>query len=134
MSVKFFWDGEKIDTMVCPGKIYTGFEGIVHGGVQTALLDEAMGWAITMEKKTFVLTRELKVEFLRPVKTDETYRLEAKAVRHLKRVSYATGHLEDTTGKVCAKAEGTFFQMKRAQAREVNNYLIYAPGDLQCFE
>ncbi|RLB04371.1 MAG: hypothetical protein DRG83_04915 [Deltaproteobacteria bacterium] len=133
MSIRFYWDGEKIDTVICPHDYYMGFDKIVHGGVQTALMDEAMGWAITMEIGTFVLTRKLSVEFLCPMITNKEYRLIARATKHTKRISYAEGRIIDkSTDKVVAEAEGTFFRMKDEQARQVNDYLIYQPGDVGC--
>ncbi len=133
MSIRFYWDGEKIDTIVRPEDYYMGFDRIVHGGIQTAIMDEAMGWAITMEIGTFVLTRKISVEFLKPMTTGQEYRVMARAIEHTRRVSYAEGRIVDKSGnKVIATSEGTFFHMKEKQAKEVNDYLIYLPGDLKC--
>ncbi len=110
-----------------------GFDRIVHGGIQTALIDEAMGWAITMEIGTFVLTRKISVEFLKPLKTGKEYRLIARAIEHTRKVSYAEGRITDKNSRrVFAKAEGTFFHMTQEQAKKVDNYLVYSPGDLKC--
>ncbi len=133
MSIRFYWDGERIDTVIKPEDCYMGFERILHGGVQTALMDEAMGWAVTMEIGTFVLTRKLSVEFLKPLITGRKYRLIARAVEHSGKFSTAEGVITDNSaGKVFARAEGTFFHMPEKQAKKVNDYLVYRPGDLKC--
>ncbi len=133
MSIRFYWDGEKIDTVIRPHDFYMGFDKIVHGGIQTAMMDEAMGWAITMEIGTFVLTRKLSVEFLRPMRTGKEYRLVARAIEHERKFSYAEGRIINTVNnKTIAEAEGTFFHMKKEQAQKVNDYLVYSPGDLNC--
>ena len=49
------------------GDSFAGYDGLVHGGIVSTLLDEAMGWAILELAGRFAVTRSLTVEFRRPV-------------------------------------------------------------------
>ncbi|TAN42868.1 MAG: PaaI family thioesterase [Nitrospirae bacterium] len=53
-----------------PSKELQGYSGIVHGGIISAVLDEAMIQASMSEKDTPV-TAEIKVRFRNPLKVDE---------------------------------------------------------------
>ena len=99
-------DARSISARFTPSAAHQGYEGIVHGGILSALLDEAMA------KLTFGLgipsvTAEITVKFKAPVSpgeelsitgrlTQETRRLiraEAKIEKGLITVAEATGKL-----------------------------------------
>jgi len=49
------------------GDSFAGYDGLVHGGIVSTLLDEAMGWAILELAGRYAVTRSLTVDFRRPV-------------------------------------------------------------------
>src|SRR3712207_6174508 len=49
-----------------PTREHEGFTGMVHGGIVTAVLDEAMGWAVFVGG-AWAVTGRLAVEFREPV-------------------------------------------------------------------
>ena len=130
MQVRFYWDGEKIDTPVNPDIIYNGYEGILHGGIISALLDEGMGWAAALERRAYFVTGELNIRFLRPIKTGASLRLVCKATEHLKRYSISQGEIIDESGKVLAKGSGKFFEMSAEEADKTKQYLTFQEGDI----
>jgi uncharacterized protein (TIGR00369 family) len=89
-----------------PAHAFQGFEGIVHGGILSTLLDEAMG-KLAFSLGHQVMTAEMTVKFKAPAKTgeeisifgrltQETRRLilaEAKIVRGPVVIAEATGKL-----------------------------------------
>ena len=130
MHVRFYWDGEKIDTVVDTDKIYNGYEGIMHGGIITALLDEAMGWAVAVERKCYFVTGELQIRFVKPVKTNGKLRLITRCVEHLVKYSVAEGKLLDSEGKLLAKAQGKFFEIPYREALKIKKQMKFRDGDL----
>jgi len=46
---------------------HVGWEGIVHGGIVSTVLDEIMGWTVIVFKRAFFVTRSMQVRYLSPV-------------------------------------------------------------------
>ena len=63
------------------GSDHSGAPSYVHGGVQLALLDEAMAWAAIAVAERFAVTASFTSTFHHPIKIDRAYRLEASIDR-----------------------------------------------------
>ncbi len=111
VALKFVDKGEEVVATYLPKKTHVGFKGVVHGGVVTTLLDEAMWWAIAARHRQNTFTVQLKVEFKRPVEHQGTYQVVGR-VQEAKRgrVFTAQGEVLGEDGKLCARAEGTFIR------------------------
>jgi uncharacterized protein (TIGR00369 family) len=94
-----------------PASQWEGFRGAVHGGIISAVLDEAMSKAIA-SAQTRALTGELKVRFRQPVKTGHSFQLRGWIVKRAKRVLEAEAALTDANGVELAHAWGTFIVPK----------------------
>ncbi len=55
-----------VTTEFTPAAEHIGFEGIVHGGILSVVLDEAMVWAATWSARRFCLCGELSLRFSSP--------------------------------------------------------------------
>ena len=60
-----------------PEKRHQGYSGVVHGGLISTILDEAMAYA-AMSVVGFCATAGISVKFRRPVKTGVPVRVEAE--------------------------------------------------------
>jgi len=71
LRLRFYADDEKGDvyTRTTPEKHLQGFPGILHGGIQCALVDEVAFWTMFDKYKKIALTAKIDMEFLRPVGT-----------------------------------------------------------------
>ena len=107
-----------------------GYKGICHGGVQSALLDETLGWAVAVERKRFFVTMELNVRFVRPLPVDIEIIVNGRTLEHKSRMSTAEGEIMDADGTVYAKATAKYYLMDDEKAKTVNDYLLFQDGDL----
>jgi uncharacterized protein (TIGR00369 family) len=86
-----------------------GMDGVVHGGVQAAILDEAMGFAVHAAfddpDESAVATIELNVKYRRPTPTGEALLVRARFVRAEARDVWVTGEIRDAEGRLCTEAE-----------------------------
>ncbi len=91
-----------------PGPEYQGWEGIVHGGIISTVLDEAMGYAALYRGKK-VVTGKLEVRFRKPAPVGHTLHLEGRILQERRTFlrAYASASLDD--GTVVAEAESVMF-------------------------
>src|SRR5271156_1921022 len=82
MRLKFAFD-EPRQTFVCHfrlGKRYTGPPGHCHGGIIASILDDAMG-KVNKLHKVVALTREMTVEYLKPVPLHKPLSVEGREIK-----------------------------------------------------
>ncbi len=91
---------------------FKGFGNILHGGIQSGIFDEIMGWATVHFTKGTGVTTELMIKFLRPVYVNE--HIEARC-----RIAFREDdkvHLEaeiSQRGEVCTRASGIYVLLDR---------------------
>lgn len=79
--------------------------GILHGGMQSAILDDVIGiTTITLGYAGFLISIDMHVDFLGKVKIGETIKAHGKIVREGSHIFHADGELIDINGKVIATA------------------------------
>jgi uncharacterized protein (TIGR00369 family) len=92
------------------GKEFQGAEGVLHGGIVAALLDEAMG-KLNHGEIGPAMTAELMVEYRRPVPVGEEIIVEAyHRGREGRNVRHA-GEIRNAKGEVLAYAEARFVRV-----------------------
>lgn len=111
-----------------------GYLGVVHGGVISTLLDEAMGWAPTLAVKRMFVTAELTVRYLRPFPVGRAMLIEAWAQRVSRRMALVLGELRDEAGELYASGRGKYLPMSQEETRRVDELLIYEPQTLRVFQ
>jgi len=94
--------------------VYQGYAGIVHGGVLSLLLDEAMvklAWELGLP----AVTGEITVRFPAPLSTEEEVTIFGRIVREDRRILVASARAEDQDGTVVAEAHGRLFRRKKRE-------------------
>lgn len=87
---------------------FMGWEGIAHGGIVCAILDEVMAWAL-VDEDCWGLTARMAVDFRRPVPIGRRLRAEGRVVERRRRVIRTSGTLLDpASGEVFATSEATY--------------------------
>jgi uncharacterized protein (TIGR00369 family) len=99
-----------------PGKKHQGFTGVVHGGLLSTLMDEAMAYA-AMSVGGFCATAEICVKFRKPVKTDCQVTIEAELVQQRGRILKLSAVLLQD-GEEKASAQGTFVQVPGSRRKD----------------
>jgi acyl-coenzyme A thioesterase PaaI-like protein len=104
-----------------PTSEWEGFQGIVHGGIVSTVLDEAMAKAVAASRCE-ALTGELRVRFRRHVEAGEELRIRGWIVERRKRLITAEATLTDSGGSERAHAWAAFLTLGPEQKnRERSN-------------
>src|ERR1700756_1858195 len=109
MHLLFILDEER-RIFVCHfnlGKRYTGPPGHCHGGIIATILDDAMG-KVNKLRHVIALTREMTVEYLRPVPLHKPLKVEGREVevRGTKHINAA--EILNEKNEVLARSRGIF--------------------------
>jgi acyl-coenzyme A thioesterase PaaI-like protein len=96
---------------------WEGFRGIAHGGIISAVLDEAMAKAVTATQCE-ALTGELTVRFRRRVETGEELRVRGWVIKRTKRVIETEATLTASDGGERAHAWAIFVVSAKPQEAE----------------
>src|SRR6202451_1125206 len=109
MRLKFMLD-EGRQTFVCKfrlGKRYTGPPGHCHGGIIASILDDAMG-KVNKLRHVVALTKEMTVEYLKPVPLHKLLHVEGREVSVNGRQHINEAEILNEKDEVLARSHGTF--------------------------
>jgi acyl-coenzyme A thioesterase PaaI-like protein len=98
-----------------PNPAWEGFRGIVHGGVVSTVLDEAMSKAVAATGSE-ALTAELRVRFRRHVTSGDVFLIRGWIVKRNRRLIGAEAALTAPDGTEHAHAWASFLTLPRASA------------------
>lgn len=109
MKLKFTLDEERrvFVSRFRLGKRYTGPPGHTHGGIIASILDDAMG-KVNKLSNVIALTKEMTVEYLKPVPLHAPLRAEGRGVLIEGRVHINMAEILNDKGEVLARSRGTF--------------------------
>jgi uncharacterized protein (TIGR00369 family) len=134
LRIRFYADEDKqVHARFRPDTTQTGYDDIVHGGVISALLDELIGWSVSLAHDTMAFTAELTVRFLKPVHAGREYVGSSRIGVGRRRYWEAEGVLVDEHGQPCARGRGKYFLLADEQTARVAAKMTYQPGDLPAF-
>jgi len=114
LRLVFRREGEAVVAEFVPREEHVGWEGIVHGGLLAAVLDDAMGNVFFLQGYQ-ALTARMEVRFRRPVRPGDRLRVRAWVEREDGRTITTRAELV-RDGEVVCSGQGVFL---RSSLREV---------------
>jgi acyl-coenzyme A thioesterase PaaI-like protein len=108
-------------------KKYTGFADVIHGGIQSAVLDEAMGWCGFTQSASPALcfTRELTVKFKRNVPPNAPIHVTARLLEVRRGMYFTEGRILSEDNTLLTVATGVFVPIPKEAMAQVNNQLLF---------
>jgi uncharacterized protein (TIGR00369 family) len=91
-------------------KNFEGYPGIIHGGIVSSLLDEAMAKSF-LQTGIEAVTTNLNVKFKRPVKAEQIHILRGEVVNETKRTFECKAEIINSDEQICALGLATFFKI-----------------------
>ncbi len=108
LKLKFDWDGQQVKAKFTPGEYHQGWAGLVHGGIISCLLDEAMSYA-ALYSGVNSLTARMQTRFKRPQPIDEPLTVTGSVTKKTRRLVEAKAELKLTDGTPVAESIATMF-------------------------
>jgi uncharacterized protein (TIGR00369 family) len=107
MHMKFYVN-EKMDSVVSWYSVpdhLCGWGDVVHGGIISTMLDEAMGWACITILRKFLLSKNIAVDFMKPVFIGKEIRVEGNVLKiNSEREAVMQGLIFNDNNDICARS------------------------------
>ena len=107
-----------------PAAHHIGFEGIIHGGLLSTVLDEAMVWAAIWSEKRLCVCGELNVRFRHGVSVGQPLHVEARLTDFRSRLIETSGQITDASGKRLVISSGKYVPLPDARNRQFLESLV----------
>ncbi len=111
LRLSFDIDREKqtLKTTFTPGPVFQGYDGIVHGGILSTLLDEAMA-KLAYELGYNAVTASLEIRFKKPAVILEPLRIYGEITEAKKRIIRAKAQIAGEDGTIVAIGSSTLMR------------------------
>ena len=111
-----YYEDNKVKAEFKPHKNLQGFQDILHGGITSTVLDEAMAKVINMQGIKAV-TAEINVRFKQAVPVEKEYVVQGILKKQKKKLIFTESFLKDKNDNLYASATAKFMEIG-------NNYKI----------
>jgi len=122
LNVRFKVTEEGVETEYKADQKHNSYEGILHGGIISALLDECIGWAIAVKEEMMFVTGELTLQYILPVPINKEIIVKGYISENQEdNKKYRQGHGEiiDGKGRTYAKAKAKFFPIPKSREKGI---------------
>ena len=107
LKLNFREEGEEYVTEFTPQKYYQGYPDIMHGGITTTILDEAMGQYL-YRKGMVAPTAEITVRFRKAIPITDTIKVTAKILSQRGRMIEMSALIILPSGVIAAEGKAKF--------------------------
>lgn len=126
LHLEFYEDEDFIISEWYPHWQFEGYVNVLHGGIQTTLLDEIASWAVYVKCKTAGVTSSLSVRYRKPVfLSDGKITIKARLDSINRRIATIKAWIENSHGDVMAEADIAYYLFSEKEAAEKYNYPGY---------
>ncbi|WP_321365419.1 PaaI family thioesterase [uncultured Desulfuromusa sp.] len=131
LKMRFYVDDATIYSWPKVPDYLCGWDGIVHGGVLSTILDEIMSWSAIYNIHRVVMTKTMTVDFFKPVYIADDLRVEGRVIEQTnEREVIVEGKIYKGDHLLCAQSRGTFAVFT---AKAVKRMKIMPPEVLEGF-
>lgn len=123
LKLSFSDKGDYIEARWKPVRHYQGYKNILHGGIQTTLMDEIASWTVYTKVGTAGVTSKMEIKFLRPVFIDGSEIVLKSFVKSREsQTAILQTFLYDAKENLCAEATVELFLYPEDLARRKFNF------------
>lgn len=121
LKMRFYADDIVVYSWISVPDHLCGWNGIVHGGVLSTILDEIMSWSAIYNLRHIVMTKTMTIDFFKPVYIGEELRVEGRVIEQRgKREVIMEGRIYKNDDILCAQTRGTFAMFTAKAVKKMN--------------
>jgi acyl-coenzyme A thioesterase PaaI-like protein len=121
LKMLFYKTGDReISARITPPSYWNGWDGLVHGGLQCALMDEVTAWAaaVLTDQPTF-FTTSLEIKYRRPVRIDQELHVVGRLLDNKASKSRVQGLIMNSDGVVLVEAVARILHVTNEKFSEI---------------
>ena len=120
LNLDFYCEGDNVCSEITLSQNYVGWQNMAHGGIISGLLDEVMAWTIAYFRKTFAVTTNMEVKFVRPVSTGMPLIVKGQIIdSSQEKIIKAKSEIFDPQNNILAKGYGKYMILSENQLDSV---------------
>ena len=104
LRLEFTPDGDIVEAVFTPEAHHQGWDGVLHGGIISCLLDEAMAYAARLLARVNCITGKMTITMRCPVAMDAPLRVTGRVVKVSRKLVESRAELLLPDGTVAAEA------------------------------
>jgi acyl-coenzyme A thioesterase PaaI-like protein len=108
LKLKFNWDGQTARAKFVPGEWHQGWPGVIHGGIISVVLDEAMTY-VPYFQGLHCVTGRLEVRWKSHAVVGEDLLVSANATRQTRKLIECQSVLTRPDGSIVAEGKALFY-------------------------
>ena len=117
LHMEFFKEGDELLGKWDPSEDYQGFHDVLHGGIQSTMMDEISSWVVFLTLDTAGMTYQLNTRFRKPVSISKgIITVRATLVREQRSIAEIEARLYDGEGMLCAESQAKYYIFPRDKA------------------
>ena len=110
LQLKFTEEGDWLVSKWVPKNHFSGYQKMLHGGIQATLMDEIGSWIVQVKLKTAGVTAKLEVKYIKPVSVEEKeLTLKARIEKHVRNLAYISVELRNGKNELCSTSSMIYF-------------------------
>jgi acyl-coenzyme A thioesterase PaaI-like protein len=113
---------EEDDEILCswePLRMFAGYGGILHGGIQATLHDEIASWVVFAKMSTAGFTERLEMDYRNPVRVDAgNVVLKSRLEKVERNKAFIRTSLYDGSGRLGSESLAVYFTLPQNIARK----------------
>ena len=117
LKLQFYQDGDDIVGYWDATKNYQSWIGIIHGGIQSTLLDEIAGWVVSDKLSTCGMTTRMNLKYRHSIHVGDHVEIRARLTEMKRNFAFITSELR-VNGEITTEAELTYFCVTKEKAAE----------------
>ncbi len=120
LKMKFFGSDNMIYANIAVPGYLLGWNGVVHGGILSTILDEGMSWGAIFLLRKFILTKSMTVNYHKPVIVGDMLRVESEVKEQLsEREALMTGRIFNSKGELSVSSTGIMALMDMTYVKKL---------------
>lgn len=113
LHLSFYREDDRLCTRVTPKPHWQGWDGVMHGGIQSTIFDDLMSNHLFRIERVWAVTVELSARFRKPVPLDRDLLFSSSVARKSGKLWELSGEcvIADEASVVLSSASGRFMQV-----------------------
>lgn len=114
LKLSFYRTDTEPEELVCkwfPSHLYKSFGKILHGGIQSGLFDEIMGWTTLHLTRQMGVTSSISVEFIKPLYVEQDIEVRCRIASSEGSRINLVSEIRNSRDEICSRATGTYVLM-----------------------